>query len=235
MGACEIAFVAVLFVILLAWYYKAVFQTTRPMAGAAACKSDHADHADHADDPEPADEEFTYETVGHPTFDDQDGFANSAVSPQSLGGMGSAQPVSDLAPFGDSTVDLNTSSATEHLEGTPISEMARNNGGVRRQKNRYARAMAAERQWQMQNQLQMVNQKAENRSNALGAKVGFQAVMDLYQGDTLAKPRKSRGRHRIHLIEGHPDTAEMSKMAQATGSVSPRAMSGQRRRMGTVG
>lgn len=236
MGACEIAFVAVLFVILLAWYYKAVFQTARPMAGAsAACQPDSGAAADDATDA-PVDDADTYETdLGHPTFDDQEGFADSAVSPQSLGGMGSAQAVSDLTPFGDSTIDLNTSTAAAHPEGAPISEMARSNSGVRRQKNRYARAMAAERQWQMQNQLQMVNQKVEHRSNALGSKVGFQAVMDLYQGDTLAAPRKNRGGRRIHMVEGHPHAVELSRKAQVTGSDSPRAMSGQRRRVGTVG
>lgn len=222
MGAAEIAFISVLFVIMLAWFYRVVlYRDASGMAGVTACDNTQTDD----DDAEAATPDYTTDDdhlIGHPAFADQDGFANGAMAPQGPGKVGSPQAVMDLKPFGDSNMDLTTSEARQ---GAPIHQVTTTatdgggTGGIKRQKNRYARAMAAQRQWQLHNASQLVNQKANNRRNALGGKVGFQALMDLYQGDTLPAPRKVAGpyRKRVHMVDGHPDSAGLARMAQATG------------------
>lgn len=226
MGACEIAFISVLFVILLIWYYKAIYQSTQ-MGGACSREEQSANGATSSDKTSrDANAAYDYsdddeDGLESPSLDG-DGFAPGVGSTNMVGGT--SQPVSELETFGDPDTDL---SGAKHPDPTNFPQVftdddtnefkKAHSNGTTKHKSRHSSAMAAERAWQLQNALAHVNQKGLRNRNAIGNQVGFQSTMDMYNGNPLPAPRKASAcrMRNLHLPSNHPDADKMHRMSQA--------------------
>lgn len=214
MGACEITLVSILVVILLVWYFKSVYQPSCQRARAAT-DAEGEDQAYDEDMYPP-----TYEGDAEPAANDDGWPGETAPISSHL-----TTTVSPLEPFGDPDADDLSGSGAPKRASTGAfpgvfdgSDSVTHDMGdvtsMKTRRSRYAIAMGAERQWQMQNALKTVEERGFGNRNSRGRTVGVQALFEAYSGATMPKPRASpNGRAGLYMVEGTPEAERLRHQA----------------------